>query len=286
MREHLFRQIIRPKVGSLQNAQLNTRANPLRPLEGTEVLYEEWLLEYNGLNRSPDKSHSFLGLKFRSFFEDAGFWTTNSELRSQSEMKEQHLFSAAGISNLKHQEAMKKAIQMIPKDGGRQIDMLIQDRADACSNKTVKRQWCVVAVRPQEKYPYSSSKKWGKDPLTTNWLVTIKGETVDTVERHRPYRREDPWRKRASYRERSYSPQRRPYRRNRLIEVMPRRQYRSPVREARRPVDDLPICQPRGDPVNEKTQTGTLVVAKLISQDEAEKKLEKLWAEMNEGGYL
>jgi hypothetical protein len=257
-----------------------------RPLSDNEVVYEEWLLQYNAPNRSSDKSHSFLGLKFKSFYEDPGFWSTNAELKSQSEMKEQHLFAAVGMSAAKHNDAMKKAIQMIPKDGGRQIDRLVQERTDSCSDETVKRQWSVAVVRPQEKYPYSASKKWGKDPLTTNWLVTIRGQTVDTVERHRPYRREDPWRKRDSYgvyRERSFSPRRRPYRENRIIDVMPHRRHRPfIVREECRPMDaPLSHRQPRGDAVNEKTQTGTLVVAKLMNQDEAEKKLEKIWVEMN-----
>jgi hypothetical protein len=126
----------------------------------------------------------------------------------QSEMKEQYLFASAGMSPAKHKDAMKKAIQKIPKDGGHHIDTLIHERTDICSDEGIKRQWSVVAVRPQQKYPYSSSKKCSKDPETTNWLITIRGETADTVERHRPGRREDPWwvRTSNSYPERSSSP--------------------------------------------------------------------------------
>jgi hypothetical protein len=139
-----------------------------------------------------------------------------------------------------------------------------------------------VAVRSQEKYPYSSSKKWGKSPLTTDWLITIKGETVDTIKRHRPYIMEDPWRNRASYRERSFSPRRRPYRDNHIIEVMPHRRHQPIVaQEEWHPIDPPFTRHPRGDAVNEKAQTGMIVVGKLMSQDEAEKKLEKIWAEMN-----
>ncbi|KAE9379063.1 hypothetical protein N431DRAFT_397057 [Stipitochalara longipes BDJ] len=253
-------------------------------LQNSEIVYEEWLLKYNGLNRSADRSYSFLGLKFKSFYEDPGFWSIHAELRSQAEMKEQHLFAAGGMPAAKHKEAMKKAVQTIPKDGGRQIDALLQERTDSCSDETVKRQWSVVAVRAQEKFPYSSSKKWGKDPLATNWLITIRGETVDSVERHRPYRREDPWGKRDTYGERSFSPRRRPYRENhnRITEVMPRHRRRPIIQEECHSWDPLPR-RPMGDAVNEKTQTGTLVVAKLVSQDEAEEKLEKIWVEMNKG---
>jgi len=188
-------------------------------------------------------------------------------------MKDQHLLACASISAAKHTDAMKKAIQAIPKDGGREIDELLRVRTSSCSNGMIKRQWSVVAVRSQEKFPYSS-KKWGKDPSTTNWLVTIRGETVNSAERYRPYRREDPWRQRESYRERSFSPRRRPYResRNRVIEVIPRH---------RRGL----LSPPLGDAVNEKPQTGTLVVAKLMSQSEAEEKMEKIWVEMTKGAY-
>jgi hypothetical protein len=197
-------------------------------------------------------------------------------------MKEQHMFAAAGMSAAKHKDAMKKAIQRIPKDGGRHIDALIQERTDACSDEIIKRQWSVVAVRSQEKYPYSSSKKRGNSPLTTNWLITIKGETVDTVERYRPYRRENPWRARVLYRERSFSPRSRPYRENHITEVIPHCRHRPiVVREEWRPIDPPLTRQPRGDAVDEKIQTGTIVVGKLMSQNEAEKKLEKIWVEMN-----
>jgi hypothetical protein len=224
-----------------------------RNFKDDEDVYEEWLLQYCGADRSADRSYSFLGLKFKKFFEDPAYWTTDPELRSQSEMKEQYLFASAGMSPAKHKDAMKKAIQMIPKDGGHHIDTLIQERNDTCSDERIKRRWSVVAVRPQQKYPYSSPKKWGKDPETTDWLITIRGETVDTVERHRPHRIEDPWRPRTSYsyRERSF------------------------------PIVPPPIRHPRGDTLNERAQTGTLVVEKLMSEDEAEKKLEKVLAEMN-----
>ena len=196
-------------------------------------------------------------------------------------MKEQHLLAAAGMSAAEHKDAIKKAIQVIPKNGGCQIDRLIQERIECCSDETVKRQWSAVAVKPLEKCPYSSSKKWGKDPLTTNWIITLKGETVDTVERHRPFRGEDPWRKRDWYRERSFSPRRTQYRENCILDVMPRSRERPIFRGERRLIDPPWVHQPRGDAVNEKTQTGTLVVAKLMNQDEAEKKLENIWAKMN-----
>ena len=44
---------------------------------------------------------------------------------------------------------MKKAIQMIPTDGGHYIDTLIQEWTDTCSDDRLKRQSSVVAVRLQ-----------------------------------------------------------------------------------------------------------------------------------------
>jgi hypothetical protein len=144
-----------------------------RPFQETDDVYEEWLLTYHKSSRSVNRSRGFLGLRFKSYYEDPGYWLTNPELKTQGEMKEQHLFAIGGISAERHKGAMQKAIQRIPKAGGRQIDQLIQDRTYSCSDETVKREWTVVAVRPQQKYPYSSAKKWGNDESTTNWLVTV-----------------------------------------------------------------------------------------------------------------
>lgn len=192
-------------------------------------------------------------------------------------MKEQHHFAAGDMSAAKHMAAMQKIIQKLPKEGGRQIDALIKGRTDFSSSESVKRQWTVVAVRPQQKYPYSSGKKFGKDPNVTNWLITIRGETLDTIQRARPYLMGDAWIKEVNYDYRPFSPigRRRSYREDRYVEPMVHIPHRN---HSHLRVEPLPL---RGDAVNEKIQSGTLVVGTLMSQADAEQKIEKIWEFMN-----
>jgi hypothetical protein len=108
----------------------------VRPLQGNKVVYEEWVLQYHRENRKPDYSHSFLGLKIKGFYEEPGFGSINAELKSQIEMKDQHLVAAADMSATKHKDAIKKAIQIIPKDGGLHINNLIKERTVSCSDES------------------------------------------------------------------------------------------------------------------------------------------------------
>lgn len=198
-------------------------------------------------------------------------------------MKEQHQFAAADLSPAKHKEAMQKAIQAIPKKLGHEVDRLLEDRTEASSHEEAKRTWTVVSVRPQQKYPYGSAKKWGKDPAYTDFLITIKGETVDNVERSRALtRREDPWRRARSYSPRSRSPRRR----YPIIHTRPR-SPRSPVRI---PMPRPPYRGPPGPPPppafrreampDEGFRQGTLVVGQISSKEEAVKKLDEIWKDM------
>ncbi|KAK0124444.1 hypothetical protein ONS95_009400 [Cadophora gregata] len=246
-------------------------------------IYEEWSFRWNEPIKNVNRSWGFLGIKFKSYFEDTGFWATDSEYRTQGEMKEQHQFAAGDLSPDKHKEAMQKAIQAIPNKIGFEVDNLIETRTDASSHEGAKRQWTVVAVRPQQKYPYGSAKKWGKDPKYTNWLVTIKGETVDKVERSRALtRRDDPWRKQRGWSPRSRSPRRR----YPIIHDRPRSSY-SPVR--------IPMPRPsyRGPPgpppppvfareaiPDEGFRQGNIVIGKILSKEEAVKKMDEVWEEM------
>lgn len=204
-------------------------------------------------------------------------------------MKEQHQFAAADLSAAKHKEAMQKAIQAIPQKFGQEIDSLIEERTEASSTEDAKRQWTVVSVRPQQKYPYGSAKKWGKDPAYTDFLVTVRGETIDTVERSRNYRREDPWRKRDFSPCRSRSP---PRRRNRNHYPIIRHRERSPIRPL--PMPRPPYRPefrpgPPGPPPpavrreaipDEGFRQGTLVVGKILSKEEAVKKMDEVWEQM------
>lgn len=248
-------------------------------LDTTEI-YEEWLLRWNEPVKNRNSSVKVLGISFKRYYEDEGFWGTDAEFRTQGELKEQHQFAAADLSPSKHKEMMQKAIKAIPKKGGVAIEQLLEDRTDASNHEAARTVWEVVAIRPRQKHIYSSTKKWGKDPKTTDWLVTIRGEKVDSVERRQPFRRDDPWVRDFGRRDRGRryrSPPRRIYERERSF---------SPNRR-------VPIFHPpprtlspprRGGTVeaipDEGFRPGTLVVGKILSKEEAEKKMDEIWERM------
>lgn len=252
--------------------------------QGPQEFYEEWMLRWNEPIKNPNSSIKFLGLKLTRFYEDHGFWGTDPEFRTQGELKEQHLFAAGDLSPAKHKEMMKKAIQAIPKKGGVAIDQLLEDRIDASNHEDAKTIWEVVAVRPKEKHLYSSSKKWGKNPKTTDWLVTIRGLKIDSPERSQPLRRTDPWvrdfggssrryrspPRRYYERERSFSPDVRVRRRREPIIIHPEYRDMSPPRR-RGTMEAIP---------DDGFRPGTLVIGKIPSKEEAEKKIDEIWAAM------
>ncbi|KAH9222694.1 hypothetical protein DL95DRAFT_518262 [Leptodontidium sp. 2 PMI_412] len=244
----------------------------------TPEIYEEWRFRWVEPVKNVTRSWGFLGITFKSYYQDTGFWEMDSEFKTQGEMKEQHQYAAADLSPAKHKEAMQKAIQAVPKKLGYEVDSLLEARTESTSNDVAKRLWTVVSVRPQQKYSYGSAKKWGKDPAYTNWLITIKGETIDTVERSRPFhRRDDPWRRQRSYSPRSRSPPRH----YPIIHNRPRSPVRMPMpRPPYRPGPPPPAFLRREAIPDEGFRQGTLVVGKILSKDEAVKRMAEIWKDM------
>jgi hypothetical protein len=88
-------------------------------------------------------------------------------------MKEQHVFAAGGMSAEKHKAAMQKATQKIPAAGGRQIDELIQDRPYSAPGDCQMSVVGCGSSTPAEVTLQLCQKKWGSDPKTMDWLVTV-----------------------------------------------------------------------------------------------------------------
>jgi hypothetical protein len=253
--------------------------------ETTREVYEEWTLRWNEPIRNPNSSIKFLGVKFTRYYEDAGFWGTDPEFRTQEEMKEQHRIALGDLSPAKHQERIKKVVQAIPKKGGVAIDHLLENRIDVSNHEASKAVWEIVAIRPKEKHTYSCSKKWGKDPKTTDWVVTIRGEKIDTIEREQPVRRADPWAREPwmrGSRDRYRSPPRRMYERERSFSPRVR------VRRGQDPIvihPDYRAMSPRRGATmeaipDEGFRPGTVVIGRIPSREEAEKRIEEIWASM------
>jgi hypothetical protein len=289
--------VVVEKVRDFDNRSVSSwcssSADSVVDVDVPEEIYEEWILRWNPPVKNVNRSWGFLGLKFKNYYEDFGFWGTDPEFRTLEEMKEQEKFASADKSPAKHKEAICKVLQALPKKGGIAIDHLLEERTESSSHEEAKREWSVVAVRPKQKYPYGSNKKWGKDPNYTDWLVTIKAVTIDTQDRSRSYRRDDPFRKRRS---RDYSPVSRRYHRspsprpirrrgphNRIIDIDVRRDMPPlrPLPLMRNPVRTPMPARDRGDVyVEDGYVQGKVVVGKIMTKKEAEEKIVGVWEDM------
>jgi hypothetical protein len=264
----------------------------LRSIAEVDEKYEEWTLRWVAPHKRVDRSRSILGISFKTYYEDEGFWGTDPELRTQKELKGKHEDAIAGLTPDQHKSAMQKAIQAIPKNGGNHIDNLLEERADASSSEEVRREWTIVAVTPKARFPYSSAKKWGKDVLTTDWVITIRGSTISTEERSRSYRREDPWQTRyhSPRRDRHHYNSRSRSTRNGgfdpiYIEERERPYVRRPrSRSLERDIIDVRrpgFHVPREVSIDQGFMPATVMIGKIPSKEEAEKKIEEIWEEMN-----
>ena len=88
-----------------------------------------------------------------------------------------------------------------------EIQKLVESRDKASTNDKVKREWEVVAfqTRPRRKISAPIEKKWwkkGKEPLV-EWVMVLRGETIDHLKRVMPVKHEDPWKKREGKAEKS-----------------------------------------------------------------------------------
>jgi hypothetical protein len=181
------------------------------------------------------------------------------------------------MSESKYRSSVDKAIKAFPEDARNLIDWLIEDRSEATNNERFMRQWSVVAVRPKAKHTYREGKKLVKSVKRSDWLIMIKGETLRKVERRRPDRWDDPWRKPSS---RRYYPHHydryddREYYRHRphyaeYDESVPQ----PPVRVVAEPYVEDP-------PVDDGFRSGLVNVGMFSSQDDAEARMDKILDDM------
>ncbi len=84
----------------------------------------------------------------------------------------------------------------MPDEAQWEIQKLIESRETASSSENVRREWEVVAFaeRPRRKITPEAHKWWkmGKKGLV-EWVIVIRGETVDRKNRVMPCKHEDPW---------------------------------------------------------------------------------------------
>jgi hypothetical protein len=249
--------------------------------DDTKVVYEEWLLSYHRHISIVRRSWGLLGLKVKEYDEETERWDIEPELRSQGELQSACKIAMSSMTEPKYRASINKAIKAFPEDARDLIDWLIEDRTEATNNERYIRQWSVVAVRPREKHVYRSGKKLVKSVKGSDWLIMIKGETLGMVERRRPDRWDDPWRKPSS---RRYYP--------RHYDRFDEREYNrhrphyaeydecTPVRsmdERRYAREDY---EEEEDPLDDAFMSGMINVGTFSNQEDAEKRMDKVLDDM------
>jgi hypothetical protein len=151
----------------------------------------KWNLPISDIKRSL----ILFGIKVKLQTEEPAYWRIYPELRSQAELREKHELATRGVSGSTYRASVEKALRALPEHARELIDYLFEDREEASSNERFKRRWCIAALQPKQKPSYGPDGGWIKCSKNTDWLVLIKGETVDGVARKRQGRWEDPWRK-------------------------------------------------------------------------------------------
>jgi len=246
--------------------------------EETKVVFEEWLLSHHNPRSTVRRSWGLMGLKIKECEEEAEYWDIEAKLRSQGELQSAYKNATSSTTASKYQASLDKAVKALPEHARDLIDWLIQDRHEATNNEKFVRQWSVVAVRPKEKHAYRAGRKLVKSTKDSDWLIMIKGETVGKVERKRPHRYDDPWRKPAPRRShpRLYDRYEREY-------VRPRPHYeeydlyprRPPVRFV--PYEDE---EEEEDRLDNTFLSGTVAVGMFSSQEDAESRMDKVLDDM------
>ena len=249
----------------------------------TKPVFEEWLLSYHGPRSTVRSSVGFMGIKFKSYDEDNEHWDIEPELRSQGELQSALENLTASIPESKYRASIDKALKAFPEVARDLIDWLIEDRTDSTNDEKYIRRWTVVAVRPKEKHAYRSGKKLIKAVKGSDWLIMIKGETLGKVERRRPGRWDDPWRK--PYGTRRYYP--RHYDRYDDMEYERHRPHyedydepfrRPPIRV--RPYEKGVEDDEEEDNFDGTYMSGTVNVDIFSSREDAEKRMDKVLDDM------
>ena len=223
---------------------------------------------------------SFMGIKLKSYDEDNEHWDIKPELRSQGELRSAYQSVTASMTTLNYTAVIDKALRALPEYARDLVDWLIEDRIDSTNNEKYARQWSVVAVRPREKHAYHSSKKLIKSVNNSDWLIMIRGETMGKVDRRRPGRWDDPWRKSSP---RRYYP--RHHGRYDEREYNQHRQHYEEYNEysRRQPVSIMPASEADEEDVDVLDGTfvsGMVNVGLFSSQEDAEKRMDKVLDDM------
>jgi hypothetical protein len=162
-----------------------------------DPIQEVWLLRRNEAKRKLERSRSLLSIEWYAShsYEPATFYVTALPYYAP-EIKSLRAECRGTSTDSQHQTQLKKTILKMPDEAQWEIQKLTESRDKASSNANVKREWEVVAFKERPRRKITPEKRGslqgGKKGLV-EWVIVIKGETVDHKARVMPSKHEDPW---------------------------------------------------------------------------------------------
>jgi hypothetical protein len=162
-----------------------------------DSIQEVWLLRRNEAKKKLKDSATIFGIRWSKHHrhEPASYYV-EALPSCASEIKTLRAECRGTYTDAEHQVQLKKKILKMPDHAQREIQTLTESRVKASSNENVKREWEVVEFRERPRRKISPEKgkwwQWRKKGLM-DWVVIIKGETVDRKTRVMPSKHEDPW---------------------------------------------------------------------------------------------
>jgi len=186
---------IRSSASSDSLASTSSSASSVTVID--DSLQEVWLLRRNEAKKNLKDSAYFCGIRwFTHHRHEPSSYYIKALPSCVSEINLLRAECRGTHTDAEHETQLKKKILKMPDEAQWEIQKLTEARDKASSNENVKREWEVVAFkeRPRRKISPKKGTWWQrgkKGPV--EWVVVIKGETVDHKTRVMPNKHEDPW---------------------------------------------------------------------------------------------
>lgn len=175
-----------------------------------DSIEEAWLLRRNESENDVKTKRYLFGIQIGTTYQyKASSFYVKPIPATTTEIRNLRQSAVGGLSQAQHEAEFKKAILGMDDKAQWEIQKLLESRDKASSSDTIKRNWEVVAFEPRARRKISepAEQKWwkkGKSPLM-EWVLILKGETVDHQKRTTPVKHENPWAQKKEVKKRSNS---------------------------------------------------------------------------------
>jgi len=168
----------------------------------SDSIHETWLLRCNRPKKDLKSRTSLFGVPLLSTHTYSAItYYVKPCLSSPSETLSllSTCQSTLNESPSEHLTSLRKRVLTMPDDAQWEIQKLIEARQKACSSNKVRRSWEVVGLMERNRRklaPCDHDRKWWsikRNQKVVEWVLVLKGETVDGEKRVLPEKHENAW---------------------------------------------------------------------------------------------